>query len=257
MKSQAEYEQYIFVIRQLVKREMKRKYSRSYLGIVWSVLNPLLSMIIMSVIFSLMFKRSIENYPVYLLTGTMLWSYFTTSTNGAMTALVDNKMMLLKVKFPMDVFMYARVYSGIVNLGYTLMAYILILVVFQVPFDKKMILVFMILFFMTLFILGMGYILSVSYVFFGDIKHLYSVLLQLWMYCSAIFYPVESVPQFMQTVIKINPIYNYICCMRKVMIYQLVPNLEELLLMVVWGLGMFGLGLLIFKINKNNIMQTL
>lgn len=257
MKLQAEYEQYIFVIRQLVKREMKRKYSRSYLGVVWSVLNPLLSMIIMSVIFSLMFQKSIENYPIYLLTGTMMWSYFTTATIGAMTALVDNKMMLMKVKFPMDVFVYARVYSGFANLCYTFVAYLFILLVFQVAFDKKMILAPIILFFMSLFNLGMGYILSAAYVFFGDIKHLYTVLLQLWMYCSAIFYPVESVPAFMQTIIKLNPVYNYICCMRKAMIYQLVPSVGELVSMVLWGVGMFGIGLFIFKRSKNNIMQTL
>ena len=61
--------QFAFVIRQLTARELKRKYARSYLGIVWSVLNPLLSMAVLSLIFSQLFRRSIENYPIYYLTG--------------------------------------------------------------------------------------------------------------------------------------------------------------------------------------------
>ena len=65
----AQRKQYFFVIKELTSREIKRKYSRSYLGIIWSVLNPLLMMGLLSMIFSQLFKRSIENYPIYYLTG--------------------------------------------------------------------------------------------------------------------------------------------------------------------------------------------
>ena len=105
--------QYIFVIRELTSREIKRKYSRSYLGIVWSVLNPLLMMAVISLIFSQLFKRSIENYPIYYLTGNILWQLFTGATNAAMTALIDNKTMLIKVKLPMEIFVLARVYTDV------------------------------------------------------------------------------------------------------------------------------------------------
>ena len=67
LKYKDRIEQYIFVIRELVSREIKRKYARSVLGIVWSVLNPLLTMVVMSMIFSYMFKRSIPNFPIYFL----------------------------------------------------------------------------------------------------------------------------------------------------------------------------------------------
>ena len=72
----AQRKQYKFVLKELVGREIKRKYARSYLGIVWSVLNPLLSMIVLTVIFSKMFQKSIENYPVYYLTGMIIWTMF-------------------------------------------------------------------------------------------------------------------------------------------------------------------------------------
>lgn len=100
--------QHAFVIRQLTARELKRKYARSYLGIVWSVLNPLLSMAVLSLIFSQLFRRSIDNYPIYYLTGYILWQAFTGATTSAMTTLVDNKALLLKVKFPMELFVLCR-----------------------------------------------------------------------------------------------------------------------------------------------------
>lgn len=125
--------QYLFVISELTGRELKRKYSRSRLGIIWSVLNPLLNMIVLSLIFSTMFKRSIENFPVYYLCGYVLWTLFTTATNTAMTALVDNKQMLIKVKIPMRVFIISRVYTALVNFGYSLIAFVPILLIFRVP----------------------------------------------------------------------------------------------------------------------------
>lgn len=60
---------------QLVSRDIKLKYRRSFLGYLWSVLNPLFVMIIMTIVFSTMFSRNIENFPVYLFTGKMLFDF--------------------------------------------------------------------------------------------------------------------------------------------------------------------------------------
>ncbi|MBQ7775415.1 MAG: ABC transporter permease, partial [Lachnospiraceae bacterium] len=74
MKYSDRLQQYLFVIRELVTREIKRKYARSSLGILWSVLNPLLNMSVMSLIFSTIFERNIDNFPIYYLTGNVFWS---------------------------------------------------------------------------------------------------------------------------------------------------------------------------------------
>ena len=134
----AQRKQYFFVIKELTSREIKRKYSRSYLGIIWSVLNPLLMMGLLSMIFSQLFKRSIENYPIYYLTGYILWQMFTGATNAAMTTLVDNKMLLIKVKLPMEIFVLARVYTALVNLGYSLIAYVVMLFIFGIRLNWMM-----------------------------------------------------------------------------------------------------------------------
>ena len=130
--------QYGFVVRELVSREIKRKYARSYLGILWSVLNPLLMMIVMSAIFSTMFRRSIENYPIYYLTGNIIFQLFSTATNTTMTCLVDNKQMLIKVKFPMQIFPLSRSVTALVNFGYSCIAYAAILIFFRIPLSVTM-----------------------------------------------------------------------------------------------------------------------
>lgn len=249
--------QYIFVIRELTGREIKRKYARSYLGIIWSVLNPLLSMAVMSLIFSTMFKRNIENYPIYYLTANILWSFFTGATNSAMTALVDNKMMLIKVKLPMSIFPLSRCYTAFVNFGYSLVAFVIMLVVFRIPFHICMLLIFLYALGIFIFSLGIGYLLSVLYVMFGDIKHLYSILLMLWMYMSAIFYPVESTTPAMRAVILRNPVYCFISAARKCVLYAELPNKEEWLRMIGWSMGIYLLGRLVFRKAQNKVLQKI
>ena len=87
----------------------------------------------------------------------------------------------------MEVFVVARVYTAFVNLGYSLVAYVIMLVVFQVTPKLSMLFFPVVIILLLIFALGISFFLSTAYVFFGDIKHLYSVLLTLWMYCSALF----------------------------------------------------------------------
>ena len=257
MEKREKARQYWFVVQQLTARELKRKYARSVLGVVWSVLNPLLSMAVLSLIFSQLFRRSIENYPIYYLTGYLLWQAFTATTNAAMTTLADNRALLLKVKFPMELFILTRGATALVNLGYSLVAYGVMLVVFQVPLRWTLAYLPVVVACLFLFALGISYLLSAAYVFFGDIKHLYSVALTLWMYCSAIFYPVEQLQGFIRTVIELNPIYAYIHCMRNAVMYAQLPTGAQWLQMALWSLGVLLIGYLVFQKHKNTIMQRI
>lgn len=252
-----EIRQYYFVIRELVGREIKRKYARSFLGILWSVLNPLMTMAVMSMIFTTIFKRSIENFPIYYLTGQIIWQFFSGATNAAMTALVDNQTLLLKVKLPKQTFVLARTYAVLTNFGYVCIAYVLMLFVFRIRPSVTMLLFVVDVFFLLLFSMGIGYLLSILYVFFADVKYLYSIILTLWMYMSAIFYPYESTTELMQKVIGSNPVYVYISVAREAVLYQRWPEPVRLIQMAGWGIVSFAVGYSVFRKNENLVMQKL
>lgn len=252
-----ERRQHWFVIRELTGRELKRRYSRSKLGVAWSILNPLLTMAVLSMVFSRMFSRSIENFPIYYLCGYVIWLLFVGATNSAMTALVDNRMMLIKVKMPMDVFLLSRAYTAFVNFLYSLIAFVAMLAVFRVIPSWRIIVFPIIVVFLSLFSLGLSYVLSCAYVFFGDIKHLWGVVTTLWMYLSAIFYPADMLSGFMQTVLQWNPIFIYIDSLRHIILWNSMPTTAEFIKMIVFGIFSFEIGKYIFNSNRNKIMQKL
>lgn len=249
--------QYIFVIRELTAREIKRKYAGSSLGIIWSVLNPLLTMVVMSLIFSTMFQRSIENFPIYYLTGQIIWQLFSGATNSCMSSLVDNKSLLIKAKLPKQTFILSRIYTSLVNFGYTFIAYVLMLVVFRIPLRWTMLLFPVDIFLTLIFSIGIGYMLATAYVFFADIKYLYSVFLTLWMYLSALFYPVSQLSETMQTIIGHNPAYIMIAIARECVMYGQVPDTVMWIRLILWSIGSFAVGLLIYKGKENQVMQRI
>lgn len=250
-----ELKQYTFVIRELTAREIKRKYARSSLGIIWSVLNPLLTMVVMSLIFSTMFRRMIENFPVYYLTGQIFWTLFSTATNSSMTALVDNRNLLIKAKLPKQTFILSRIYTALVNFGYTCIAFVLMLVVFRITPSWTMLLFPIDVICTLVFSMGIGYVLAVAYVFFEDTKYLYSVLLTLWMYLSAIFYPITQLPEAMQTFIGCNPVYVMIDFARECVVYGQAPELMTWIKLITWSIGSFAVGMLVFRVKENQVMQ--
>lgn len=251
----ADRKQYFFVIQELTSREIKRKYARSYLGIIWSVLNPLLTMCVMSVIFSYMFKRSIDNFPLYYLTGNIFWTLFSGSTNSAMTALVDNKNLLLKAKLPKQTFVLSRIYTALTNFGYTCIAYVFMLIIFRIKPTWTMLLFPLDVILALLFATGIGHVLAILYVFFADIKYLYSVLLTMLLYMSAIFYPVTSLPPVLQKIIGYNPVYMSIYIARETVVYNHMPHYTAWLKLALSAAVSLAIGIYVFKKKENDVMQ--
>lgn len=249
--------QYWFVIRELTSREIKRKYARSYLGIVWSVLNPLLMMCVMTLVFSTMFARNIQNFPLYYLTGSIFWSLFHNGTEHAMTGLVDNKSLLLKSKIPKQIFIVARMYTALVNFGFSFIAYIFILIFFRIKPSWTMLLLIPDLLIFLVFCLGVSFWLSILYVFFADIKYLYSVFLRILLYLSAIFYPAQNLPAVMQKVISYNPVYLAIDIARYSIVYGLTPYYTEWIKLSIWTVFTFAAGWFTFRKLENKVMQVI
>lgn len=104
------------LLNELVARDVKIKYRRSVLGVLWTLLNPLFMMIILSVVFSNLFKFDVENYSLYILSGQVVFNFFSGATTDAMSAIFGNASLIKKVYVPKYLFVVSRVFSSFINL---------------------------------------------------------------------------------------------------------------------------------------------
>ena len=247
--------QYIFVIRELTAREIKRKYSRSVFGILWSVLNPLLYMVVMSVVLS-GYSLDKETYPIYYITGYTLWSMFSTATSTAMTAFIDNRNLFQKSKLPREVFVVSRVYTAFVNLLFSCIAMVLVLIFYRIKLNWTVFIFAIDVFFELIFTIGFSFLLATIYVLFKDIQYIWKNTIVLLVHMVAVLYPLERYPEKLHKITKLNPMYIYPNIARRCVLEGMY-DLDELKLMVIWAFISIVLGMLVFKIFENEMVKRL
>ena len=247
--------QYKGLIQELVARDIKLKYRRSFLGYVWSILNPLLIMVVMSVVFSAMFKRNIENYPVYLLSGRMCFEFMKTATNNGLNSITKNAALLKKAYVPKYVFTLSRVTSCMIDFVFSFGALLIVMLATRSRFYWTMLLVPYLVLQLYLFTLGVSFLLAALNVFFRDITYIYAAVITAWTYLTPLFYPIEQLPQGLQALIKLaNPMYYYVAQMRDLVLYGRLPGAR-----IFWGGWIFAilmlfLGIAVFAGKKDRFI---
>ena len=213
------------LIKQLVTRDLKLKYRRSFLGYAWSVLNPLFTMIVMTIVFSQMFKRNIENYPVYLFTGQVLFNYMNNSTNQALHSIVGSADLLKKTYIPKYVFPFSKITRGLLDLVFSLAALVLVMLATGQGFSAYNLLFPFVLIQLYIFCLGLGLFLAEANVFFRDVQYIYHTVITAWLYMTPLFYAIDDLPDKLQWFIKhFNPMYFYIGQFRDIIYYNRMPG---------------------------------
>lgn len=248
---------YRSLLSNLISRDLKVKYRRSILGVLWSVLNPLLMMIVITIVFSTIFRFDIPNFPIYYLTGSLIYNFFSESTSSAMYAVVSNAPLLKKVYIPKYIFPLERTMFAFVNLLFSFIALIIGLIFVPVQPNLLMFLIPVPILYTFVFSLGIGMALSALSVFVRDLFHLYSVLLVAWMYLTPIFYPISIIPENLMPLMKLNPLYYYIDYFRNIFMYGVMPTVEDNLICLLFALVSLVVGVLIFRKTQKNFVLYL
>lgn len=243
-----------FVLTSLVTKDFKLKYRRSILGVAWSVLNPLLMMIVLAAVFSYMFRFSIENFPLYLIVGTVLFTFMQNATTGAMVSIIESSSMIKKVRIEKAIFPLEKVIFELVNFAISLIAVVLVMCWFRVFPDWRIALLPVLLLFMILFCTGLGLLLSALAVFFRDMVHLWGVVTTAWTYATPLFYPMELLPDWMQAAMVWNPMYQYVTYFRDITMWHVTPSLEMHLLCLFMAVITFVVGLVAFRATERKFI---
>lgn len=240
---------------QLVSRDIKLKYRRSFLGYLWSVLNPLLIMCVMTVVFSTMFKRNIENFPVYLFCGQLMFNFMNTSTHQAIYSITGNASLLKKTYVPKYIFTVSKISSGLVDFFFSLGALLLVMIVTRAKFSFYLLLVPVVAFELYVFCVGLGMFLAQANVFFRDIQYIYNAVTTAWMYLTPIFYPIDALPENVMWLIKhLNPMYFYVGQFRDLVYYCQLPGPKIIFAGCVTSLLMLFIGIKSFMKTQDNFI---
>lgn len=250
-------QKYRFLIKQLVSRDFKAKYKRSILGVFWSFLNPLLTMMVQYIVFSNLFRFDIPYYPVYLLSGIIVFNYFSEACGMALTSIIGNATLITKVYVPKYIYPLTRILSSLVNLLISMIPLIIVTMLSGLYPTKAYLLIPFMLVCLAMFCLGLGMLLSAAMVFFRDIQFLWGVLTMIWMYLTPIFYPESILPEQVAWVLKVNPLYYFISFLRSCVIDGVSPEPVVYVQCFLISLCVLAVGAWVFKKSQDKFVLYL
>lgn len=246
--------QYQFLLSELVKKGIKLKYRRSYLGIVWSLLEPLLTMIVLTIVFGTLYGNTDRTFPVYILTGRLLYSFFSQSTKAALKSIRQNSAMIKKVYVPKYLYPLSSVLFNYVIFLISLVVLALVSVILGVKPTWYLLQAPVALILILLIAYGCGMILATIGVFFRDMEYLWSVGLMLVMYTCAIFYyPSKLLKSGWAWILKYNPLYCVIDIFRSAIFGQPM-NMHYVAYAAAFAIVSMAVGLLCFKKKQDDFI---
>lgn len=247
---------YSFLLQQLVSRDFKVKYKRSVLGIVWSLLYPILTMIVMAIVFSNVFKFSTPdvNYLAYLLSGLVMFNYFSEASNLSMSSVVANFGLLNKIYIPKYIFPLSKCLFVGINFLLTLIPLYIVLLATGTGVNWYHIFLPYAYLCLFMFTLGMGFILSAVSVFLRDMFYIYGIIVMMWTYLTPIMYDINMISANLQPWLKLNPLYHYINFAREIILYGRIPQPFTWTICLLSSVAVLLIGVIVFKKTQDKFI---
>jgi ABC-2 type transport system permease protein len=223
------------VTRELAITQFKLKYTGSILGYVWSLVKPLLIFGIMYVVFAVLLNagRGTVNFPLQLLIGVVLWSFFSETTGTAINSIVGQTSLVQRAYFPRSILVIATTATAFM----TFVINMTLIVAVATPLNRlqlglRSLIAIPLLLELYLLILGVSLLLAALFVFFRDLGHIWEILLQVLFYASGVVFPIATIHSGLKFLLLANPIAQIIEDMRHALVTPQAP----------WTLAVLGTG---------------
>ena len=257
MKLLHEHLQYKNLYSNLVTRDLKVRYKRSLLGVSWAFFEPIIQMVIYSIVFSYFLKVPVENYPVFVLTGLVAWSYFSSGLVIPQAMIRDNAPLIKKIYFPREILPLASLMGRAVHFWVSLLVLIPFLIYFDVSLNPELLYLPLLFLVQTLLMAGIVLMLAPLNTLYDDIGFLTDFSLRALFYLSPVVYPASMVPDEFRGVFDLNPMSILIEAYRDIILYGRQPDLFQLLALTAVTLVLVVTGLWIFRRMQTKFAEVL
>ncbi len=204
------HENYKELVLRLAKTDFKLRYHGSFLGYIWAILKPLLMFTILNFVFSSIFNfrnSGTPNYPLELLTGLLMFQFFSEGTSSGMNSLVSKAQLVTKIYVPRWTIILGSTINALFVYGMNLIVLVVFFFIYHIvpsPAGVLMFLVYSILLYFL--IVAFSFLTAPLFVRFRDLSMIWEVLLSVLMYASPIIYPLTMMSEKIQQIMLFNPL---------------------------------------------------
>ena len=256
------------LLRELVITDFKLRYQGSVLGYAWSVLKPLFLFAILFVVFDrfLRLGRDIENFPIYLLLGIVLWTFFAEATNLGLQSIISRGDLIRKINFPKYIIVVSGTVSSLINLLLNLLVVFIFTLFSSIHLSWETLLLIPLIIELYVFALAIAFFLAALNVKLRDVGYLWEIFMQAAFYATPVLYPLQMVyaqHEVIARILLINPVAQIIQDARYVVVthdsltvWNLFHDWKIILPFTVIGISLV-LAVVYFKRNSKHFAEDI
>jgi ABC-type polysaccharide/polyol phosphate export permease len=231
----------------MVRRDIVVRYRETIIGVGWALFTPVVNMVVFTVIFNRVAKIQTDvPYPIFSYCGLLPWTLLASSLKTSVNSLVMNKNLITKVYFPRELLPFSCVVTSLVDfaIGSTILAALMIY--YRIPPASTVWFVPVLIAIQVVFAAGVSLTISMANLWFRDVKYVFDVVLQLWMFATPVVYPVHNVGEPLHTILMLNPMTPIIEGYREVILNGQLPAAGPLGAAAAGSIALFGVAWLLF-----------
>lgn len=252
------------LIKALVEREVIGRYKGSYLGILWSFFNPLLMLVIYTFVFSVVFRShwatnndSKTEFALVLFAGLIVFNFFAESSRASASIILSNINYVKKIIFPLEVLPLVTICSALFHMVISLIVWLFFYVIFLGVPPATIFLFPIAIAPLIMCVLGISYFLAATGVYLRDTAQIVDISVTALLFLSPVFFPLSSLPQLYQTIMKFNPLAISIETARDILIWDELPSGDVYLLYLLLSALTLFLGFAWFQKTRKGFADVL
>ncbi len=240
----------IFLLKEMVVRDLRARFAGSGLGLLWAFANPVLWMLLYTAVFSFVLRVPVEagyaSFPEFLMAGLLPWMAIQEGVSRSASVLVDNAAMVKKTVFPVETLVLSVVVAAAVNELIALSvfgAYVGLLGHLRAGWLALLVPALLL---QVLLTFGLGCIAATLTTILRDTSHAVSIVLTVGFYATPIVYPISLVPTRFRPWIEANPVSHLIDLYRRAFTLHAAPEAASLVYLTVVSLVVAAVGVAVF-----------
>lgn len=240
----------LFLLKEMVVRDLRSRYAGSGLGLAWVVLHPVLWMVLYSAVFSVILRVPVDpdytGFPEFLMAGLLPWMAIQEGISRSASALPDNAVMVKKAVFPIETLVLSAVLAAVVN---QLVAFLVFgaYLLFVGHLSIWALLALPALALQVLLTYGIGCLAATVTAFVRDAAHAIGILLTVMFFATPIVYPASLVPDRFRPILEANPIAHLVAWYRAAFTLHELPAAGSVVYLTLFSATAALLGGLLFQ----------
>jgi lipopolysaccharide transport system permease protein len=242
-----------------VWRDLKVRYKQTLIGVLWAILQPFTWMVIFTLIFGRYadFPSDGLPYPVFVYSALLPWTYFASSLSGASASITGSASLVSKVYFPRILLPLGSITTPAVDFVMAFSVLIGMILYFNIPVTVAAVLLPLFLLLAAVTALGFGLLFAVANVRYRDVPIAIPFVISIWMWLSAVVYPVSDLQEKYQWILSLNPIATVVTGFRWSLLGSPPPTTSSVIVSTAVAIGVLLVGIAVFRSAEPRFADTI